>query len=538
MDEDLQPWLEAARGFQMNRDFDISAHLGVRPLTLSDIIAVMKKNSGGKRTIQALGDKIALSQMLENLGVPQMPMLFQAQGQVERRAVDELVETLTKGGEEELAIVAKPTHLSNCSGAVVLSKGEWASKGWNADKLYDHMTKYMAERALDSESEALKSVKRGFIVQPLYRSCVDFTSQTTKGHKPLEMRVITLWGKARIGVWWWGRYLPGRDDALRTTWIVRRPKQRGVLSDDDDWEIAHMHQGHNPGYEASLRLFKQAMPTMALAAEAIATAVGAPFLRSDFFIGSERWGVRLNEVAYGSGLDYKRRPAGVPGLLDDSPVMARILQEGFRFAKCASPETFLDRLGAEGSTYEALTVGEVAPDQRPRLPSAVLRSPSLEDDEMLPTLLAGGCETVRPAKFPLGFPRCISNAAPFPAWPAPVPASRVNVNVNVGAPPLSVTSAGTRVVSKVSAAPRAIPAPLGTLVNVPVSPPAPRPTVVTAWASGSPLLPSSPATLATTSTAATSILPQWTSAAPVCYPVTSARLVGVSGVRHVAVPAA
>ncbi|CAK0800958.1 unnamed protein product, partial [Prorocentrum cordatum] len=56
---------------------------------------------------------------------------------------------------------------------------------------------------------ALRSLVPGFIAQPRYRSCLDF------GH-PLEMRVVTLWGKARVGVWWWGRSSDARTPASRT----------------------------------------------------------------------------------------------------------------------------------------------------------------------------------------------------------------------------------------------------------------------------------------------------------------------------------
>ena len=52
-------------------------------------------------------------------------------------------------------------------------------------------------------------------------------------------------------------------------------------------------------------------------------------------MGNSKWGVRLNEVAYGSGVDYRRRGAAskpmgnawVGGLMDDGPAIAEILQE-------------------------------------------------------------------------------------------------------------------------------------------------------------------------------------------------------------------
>merc|ERR1719291_1467146 len=148
------------------------------------------------------------------------------------------------------------------------------------------------------------------------------------------MRVVTLWGKARVGVWWWGRSADASaGKPHRTAWLVRRPGAAGRAGGAEAWQPLHRHPGGNPGFHAALALFARAMPAMAAAAEAVARAVGAPFLRSDFFVGSERWGVRLNEVAYGSGVDYlNRADDGSGGIVDDTPTIAQILQEGF--ARC------------------------------------------------------------------------------------------------------------------------------------------------------------------------------------------------------------
>merc|ERR1712135_272434 len=114
----------------------------------------------------------------------------------------------------------------------------------------------------------------------------------------------TLWGKTRLGIWWWGK---GIQEERRNTWLIRHPSVVGQLGSDDTWEILHEHTGGNPGFDKAVLLFKKAMPAMSSAAEAIATAFGTPFLRTDFFIGSEKWGVRLNEVAYGSGTEHRQR---------------------------------------------------------------------------------------------------------------------------------------------------------------------------------------------------------------------------------------
>jgi hypothetical protein len=351
-------------------------------------MAVMKAESANKKTIQALGDKIVLSQMLDNLSIPQMPLLFSVYEEVEMSEVQAFVTSLERSSESDAFDLAiKPTHLSNGDGAKILSKDKWEERGWNATKLYDHMTSFLQKQAADCESEALQSVTPGFIVQPRYRSCVEV-------ELPLAMRVVTLGGNARIGLWWWGRRDAKNDPASkkkpqRTTWLVRRPKVVGKLSNDDDWEVLHEHVGQNRGFDKALELFKQEMSSMAAMAEAIATEAGAPFLRSDFFVGSKKWGVRLNEVAYGSGCDCKRRPAGASTLIDDGPMIAQILQEGLKVCKQrAAPEHFLSQLGAQGSTYEDLEVFEVPEKQRP-----VLQMPTPQRYRSMSLTPATECET-------------------------------------------------------------------------------------------------------------------------------------------------
>jgi len=165
----------------------------------------------------------------------------------------------------------------------------------------------------------------------------------------------------------------------------------------------------NRGFEMALRLFRKAMPAMSAAAEGIATAVGAPFLRSDFFVGNSKWGVRLNEVAYGSGVDYRQRAAGRAGLIDDGPTIAQILQEGLSLCQHRPPVHFLSRLGATDAPYEApearedgqggretpepgMSVAAVSEDQREtRIPEAICEM--MEEESSCPTLSGASCET-------------------------------------------------------------------------------------------------------------------------------------------------
>lgn len=447
--EDLAPWLEAARSFEMNTDFDIADSLpdlegGETPLSLDDLMGVMKGESGGKQTIQALGDKILLAKLLSNIGVPQMPMLFEAYSEVQEAEVKKLVDKLESSERKDaFDVVVKPTHLSNGTGALILSAEAWRAHNYGVEKLVTHMQTYLKECAADSESEALRSLVPGFMVQPRYRSCVDF------GH-PLEMRVVTLWGRARLGVWWWGR--PGSTGKpQRTTWFVRRQAQPEQFSREDTWEAIHNHPGANRGFDVALELFRRAMPAMARAAEAIAIAVGAPFLRSDFFVGSTDWGVRLNEVAYGSGVDYKRRPKVGVDLADDGPAIARILQAGNAVCKKHAPDRFLSRLGVVGSSYTmnppewwewwrsdddepastpAMAVEDVAKSRRQRL----LPSWVVQDFEAASSLVglqpvsSQGCQT--PRSKGAGLPRghSVVSVAPLSAPALSVPA--------VAAPPV------------------------------------------------------------------------------------------------------
>lgn len=103
---------------------------------------------------------------------------------------------------------------------------------------------------------------------------------------------------------------------------------------------------------------------MAATTEALAAAVGAPFLRADFFVGSPTMGVRLNEVAYGCGVDYKTRSENGQ-IADDAPAIAQILQEGMALCQSKlSPDNFLSKLGARGRCYSELEVAPVPPEQR------------------------------------------------------------------------------------------------------------------------------------------------------------------------------
>jgi len=91
-------------------------------------------------------------------------------------------------------------------------------------------------------------------------------------------------------------------------------------------------------------------------------------LRSDFFIGSAQWGVRLNEVAYGCGVDYRNETED-GHIVDDAPAIAHILQEGMMRCQMKCPaDKFLRKLGASGNTYADTRVAPVPVRRRQSLP--------------------------------------------------------------------------------------------------------------------------------------------------------------------------
>lgn len=347
---DTSQWASAARNFELNQDFDISPAIRQGGHCLKGLLDIMKSESAGKKTIQALNDKLILSGILENLDIPHMPTLLNASGHVSR---DEVGDFLDKAfnQHQETEVVIKPTHLSNGIGVISVPKPTPLQWEPTISHLTDHMNNFMRQRPAAQESLALKSVKPGYIAQPRYQSSVKFRN-------PLECRVICLWGKARMGIWWWGRSGDqGEQNSHRNTWIVRRPVKPDELSDDDCWEVIHEHRtGSNMGFDVALEVLERDMPTMAATTEALASAMGAPFLRVDFFVGSPKWGVRLNEVAYGCGCEYRNRtPSGL--MIDDAQAMATILQDGYaQRPQLRQPDFFLSQVGAHGPSYEEMIV--------------------------------------------------------------------------------------------------------------------------------------------------------------------------------------
>lgn len=447
---DPTPWIRAASNFALNSDFNISIALQHQQnLDLAGVMAIMKEESKGKRTIQALADKLVLHKMLANMDVPQMPRLLTIEGQVHRCDIARFIdEHLSKPGSSD--VVVKPTHLSNGAGVLILKTVPAEQRQHTIQYLTEHIRHHMQQHAGAHESLALQSLKPAFIIQPRYQSVVHFDT-------PLEIRIVALWGKVRLGLWWWGRQIALGESPHRNAWIIRRPRRQGKLSTNDHWEVVHEHTGTNPGFDSALELFERHMPAMAATAEAISVAVGAPFLRCDFFVGSAEWGVRLNEVAYGCGVDYRSRSEdGTGSIVDDAPSIARILHEGMARCKVVLPaKSFLVKLGAQGRNYHDMAVAPLPRslfDFWQRSPASTERAGKDKDAEeyAVPQDL---CKTIKPTtKTGCVAPPCGLGLSQPPSYPPQylVPSSQLMPSILGGmllgpVPQFQFLGAGLRV---------------------------------------------------------------------------------------------
>ena len=130
-------------------------------------------------------------------------------------------------------VILKPTHLSNGEGVMSVSAVTQEQRDGTVDVIESHIQQFLNKQASELALQALQSVVPGYMAQAKYKSTVCFPM-------PLELRVPALWGRVRVGVWWWGGVAPERN-----TWFVRRALKQGAFSDEDNWEALHEHSGCN-----------------------------------------------------------------------------------------------------------------------------------------------------------------------------------------------------------------------------------------------------------------------------------------------------
>lgn len=355
--EELEPWLKAASNFTLNDDFEGSIpekHLGFLSL-----LSALRRNGVGRRTAQLLTDKLLMSRVIDNLDVPQMPTLLAIEElETMPSRVRSFADANTHCVKRGRDLVVRPTHLSDVIGVSCLSVSYTRNPDACAKHLQSHMTEFMCQRVSADTDPLLATTRPGFLIHPKY-------DIVEGGFAPLELRILTLWGKARVGIW----RSSGQPNALprHTTWLTRCLAKRGELNDEDDWEVVHESPDNGPDFLSAKRALRQHMRSMAATAELLSTSLGVPFLRVDFFVGSCEWGTRLNKVAGITGSEYRRPLKGTDGaqLVDDGPAMVQILQEGLRACtKRSAAGAMLAKLGVEGDRYEQLSVRTLPRDER------------------------------------------------------------------------------------------------------------------------------------------------------------------------------
>lgn len=404
-ESELVAWLDAARAFTMNSEFDLARLVGTHIPNLTKLIASMTGESDNNITVQALADKLTLSQLLGNLDLPMMPTLLSITDPRTMKEEIDLFVDQSIASDDKSDMVLKPIHLSSGQGVLVLKNSvREDSRDITIQSLERHIKQYWSHpRALEENGTLVqptfRTLRPGFLLQPKYESLVAFPTA-------LELRAIALWGKVRLGVWWWGAFDgPCPKVAHRNTWIVRRQVRHCRLSDDDTWEVLHQHSGDNPGFDAAHKILLHHMPAIARMTERLSTVVGAPFLRVDFFVGSPQWGLRLNSVAFAPAVDLRRKgkpwsgQAKCPPLIDDAPAMAQILMRGMQEVKERKPSMhFLSKLGVRGNTYDDMTVDVLLPNERLPMPMCGFHPAGFESiDYAVPADL---CNTPRSSSAP------------------------------------------------------------------------------------------------------------------------------------------
>jgi hypothetical protein len=314
---------------------------------MQELSGILKATSASKWTSQTLSDKLALNRILRNLGMPQMPVHYINEGvSVNRNGVENFVLThLCHANSTPVAM--KPTHLSNGTGVIFVGRvapedGPQPTMNY----LVHHLQKFLSQK-----SEC--SLRPGFLAQEKYDSVLGFD-------RPLELRLLLLWGKARLATWWWG-HSNNPDDQPRNVWLARHLSQSGEFSSNDSWVLLSSFDNADPACCRALEIVLKQIPAMVALAETVAVAVGAPLLRADFFAGSERWGVRLNDVVYGSAIDYMTLADDVE-LTEDMHDIVQILQQGHLLCRRhLAPEHFLSQLGVRGHSYSDMNIAEAEP---------------------------------------------------------------------------------------------------------------------------------------------------------------------------------
>jgi len=331
----------AANGFATNEDFNLQSAVK-EGMGRWDFMKVLKDGTENKPSMLVVNDKFLMNNVLHNLRVPANRVMLEIhEGDTEetyREKLQALKADETSEGSFQ-PFILKPTHTSEGVGTKVVANMDQ----FNLDDLVNHVKFCMDQRAKPHESWTLRNLKPGVIAESLYKS-EDFG--TGKAYfTPYEIKVQTVWGRFYVGVME-GDPRDGTGDMVTDNgnWSIRYWLRRdGTSSCDKQASNVPADTACFPEFDNRAR---GELPFMIRYSEMLAQYFGAPWLRVDFFIGSDTYGLRVNELAYGSGLPYP--------LLDDD--LAKIMVEGFRDGKFVnkSRDLFLDEMGCRLANHTQL----------------------------------------------------------------------------------------------------------------------------------------------------------------------------------------
>mmetsp|Transcript_64040 Transcript_64040/g.152723 ORF Transcript_64040/g.152723 Transcript_64040/m.152723 type:complete len:713 (-) Transcript_64040:120-2258(-) len=404
--QELQPWVEAAREFMMNSDFEVSADLLGPPLDFDHLLGLVESQSSNSASHAAITDKIAMSRILSNLDLPVMPTGVSLQDAVPADFAQKQLSSTSPSPSLGLQLehffkrelckpdahdwILKPSFPESGAGLIVLKAGVVKNMDHAAEyalKVDEKLRQILVERAARNPAEAAKRgpsyaglatgtassssssssfLRPGFLVQRKYSPEEGF-----KG--PLELRVLTLWGKTRAGTW-----RNHSADAKMGLWLVRRQSTTERLKPAADvaWQVIRELEAETPTIQRAAQLLQEHMPVAAIIAEHLATVLGAPILHVDFFIGHSQWGLRINKVRCNpKNTEYRRCEPGVEYLFDDRPAIAQILQRGLATAQAGErypAKRFLQKVGAEGHNASTMHVVDLPPEEKMSAPKCAV----------------------------------------------------------------------------------------------------------------------------------------------------------------------
>jgi len=344
--------------------------------------SMLRVSDGTKASIVAMEDKLMLHRLVDGLDasvcpgverIKQVPIRAWVQwhgSDVTVAAVD------LEHAPENLWF--KPTHLSNSDGGSPWSKSEYGNRHQFMDFVKTSCEWFKDKgQSTGRISEAGQRVAPGCVVQDMYPKARDRNNDVWPSYSPLELRVQVNWGRGHMVALTSGGHV-----------FIGFNRQRPVQGGAAEW--SHFALGFDSSsqkpYPAAhvdevVNYLRQFLDTVVLQAECLATALGVPWARIDFFVPppGSTWPVVFNELEVVSGVQWTlekpmlpagfKLPTGFEHLEHDDYRHARQQMEWMREAQDAGRKAWeaagsqvktakevLERFGCQGGEqgYAAL----------------------------------------------------------------------------------------------------------------------------------------------------------------------------------------